>query len=253
MMNYTKSEFYRVFITKEIYIAAALMTGIVLLLNGALHFFGGSYANTSFSYSNLVASPMAFAVMGMIIPFLFYEGGKRNGNLKNTVAGGISRVKIFAGECVVSLAVSTLLMVTTMGVWVRSANLLLEKAGPVDWKDFLGEGAAMYLIAGACLISGILFLEIFDKNITGILVWAALWFLLPEAFMYLAVRFPVLYQPAMWLPNNFLAVNASHVNTRECITAWDTMDGVIRCVLSGLAGCIIFGISGAVLLKRRDL
>lgn len=40
MMNYTKSEFYRVFITKEIYIAAALMTGIVLLLNGALHFFG---------------------------------------------------------------------------------------------------------------------------------------------------------------------------------------------------------------------
>ena len=45
MMNYTKSEFYRVFITKEIYIAAALMTGLVLLLNGALHFFGGSYAN----------------------------------------------------------------------------------------------------------------------------------------------------------------------------------------------------------------
>ena len=253
MMNYTKSEFYRVFITKEIYIAAALMTGLVLLLNGALHFFGGSYANTSFSYSNLVASPMAFAVMGMIIPFLFYEGGKRNGNLKNTVAGGISRVKIFAGECVVSLAVSTLLMVTTMGVWVLSANLLLEKAGPVDWKDFLGEGAAMYLIAGACLISGILFLEIFDKNITGILVWAALWFLLPEAFMYLAVRFPVLYQPAMWLPNNFLAVNASHVNTRECITAWDTMDGVIRCVLSGLAGCLTFVICVAVLLYRCDL
>jgi len=253
MMNYTKSEFYRIFITKEIYTAAGLLAGIALLLNAALYFFGNSYANTSFSYSNLVANPMVFAFMGMIIPFLFYEGGKRNGNLKNTVAGGISRVKIFAGECVVSLAVSTLLMATTMGVWVFSANLLLEKAGPVDWKDFLGEGAAMYLIAGACLISGILFLEIFDKNITGILVWAALWFLLPEAFMYLAVRFPVLYQPAMWLPNNFLAVNASHVNTRECITAWDTMDGVIRCVLSGLAGCIIFGISGAVLLKRRDL
>ena len=138
MMNYTKSEFYRVFITKEIYIAAALMTGIVLLLNGALHFFGGSYANTSFSYSNLVASPMAFAVMGMIIPFLFYEGGKRNGNLKNTVAGGISRVKIFAGECVVSLAVSTLLMATTMGVWVLSANLLLEKAGACGLEGFSG-------------------------------------------------------------------------------------------------------------------
>ena len=162
-------------------------------------------------------------------------------------------MKIFAGECVVSLAVSTLLMAITMGVWVLSANLLLEKAGPVEWKDFLGEGAAMYLIAAACLISGILFLEIFDKSIIGILVWAALWFLLPEAFMYLAIRFPVLYQPAMWLPNNFLAVNTSHVNTQECITAWETMEGMTRCVLSGLAGCMIFGISSAVLLKRRDL
>lgn len=172
MMNYTKSEFYRIFITKEIYAAAGLLAGIALLLNAALYFFGNSYANTSFSYSNLVANPMVFAFMGMIIPFLFYEGGKRNGNLKNTVAGGISRVKIFAGECVVSLAVSTLLMAVTMGVWVLSANLLLEKAGPVEWKDFLGEGAAMYLIAAACLISGILFLEIFDKSIIGILVWA---------------------------------------------------------------------------------
>src|SRR5699024_6818905 len=160
MMNYTKSEFYRIFITKEIYTAAGLLAGIALLLNAALYFFGNSYANTSFSYSNLVANPMVFAFMGMIIPFLFYEGGKRNGNLKNTVAGGISRVKIFAGECVVSLAVSTLLMAVTMGVWALSANLLLEKAGPVEWKDFLGEGAAMYLIAAACLISGILFLEI---------------------------------------------------------------------------------------------
>ena len=79
MMNYTKSEFYRIFITK-----------------GNLCC-GRSAGGNSFSYSNLVANPMVFAFMGMIIPFLFYEGGKRNGNLKNTVAGGISRVKIFAG------------------------------------------------------------------------------------------------------------------------------------------------------------
>ena len=52
MMNYTKSEFYRIFITKEIYTAAGLLAGIALLLNIALYFFGNSYANTSFSYFN---------------------------------------------------------------------------------------------------------------------------------------------------------------------------------------------------------
>ena len=67
---------WRIFITKEIYAAAGLLAGIALLLNVALYFFGNSYANTSFSYSNLVANPMVFAFMGMIIPFLFYEGGK---------------------------------------------------------------------------------------------------------------------------------------------------------------------------------
>ena len=63
MMNYTKSEFYRIFITKEIYTAAGLLAGIALLLNATLYFFGNSYANTSFSYSNLVANPMVFAFM----------------------------------------------------------------------------------------------------------------------------------------------------------------------------------------------
>lgn len=37
-MNYTKSEFYRIFITKEIYAAAGLLAGIALLLNAALYF-----------------------------------------------------------------------------------------------------------------------------------------------------------------------------------------------------------------------
>ena len=38
-MNYTKSEFYRIFITKEIYAAAGLLAGIALLLNVALYYF----------------------------------------------------------------------------------------------------------------------------------------------------------------------------------------------------------------------
>lgn len=38
MMNYTKSEFYRIFITKGIYATAGLLAGIALLLNAALYF-----------------------------------------------------------------------------------------------------------------------------------------------------------------------------------------------------------------------
>lgn len=253
MLNYMKSELYRIFHTGELYLTAGVLVALVVLLNVGISVFGGRYHSTSFSYSNLVAYPMAFVVMGAVIAFIFYEGGRRNGNLKNTVASGISRSEIFAGQCLVSLLGASLMMFFTMAAWVASAELLIEENGPVELKDFLLEAPALYLIAAAAMISGILFLELFEKNITAILVWSFVWFLLPKVLLYLSMRFTVLLNAASWLPCNFFGVNALHVNTRECITFWDTTEGWIRCIFSGAIGIVIFTCAGSLLLRKRDL
>ncbi len=58
-------------------------------------------------------------------------------------------------------------MILALGAWIISAELLLERTGPVALKDLLLEVPAVYLIALAGLISGIFFLERFEKKYRG--------------------------------------------------------------------------------------
>lgn len=92
----------------------------------------------------------------------------------------------------------------------------------------------MYLISIASLISSVVFIELFEKSIVGMLMWLFIWAVIPELLMYLRIRFELVYNIAMWLPNNFFkVVNGSYVNIKECITVWNTTEGMIKCVLSG--------------------
>lgn len=94
-----KSEIYRVTHTKEMYLTTGILASLAVLLQVLLYFFGGPYRNTSFSYSNLVSSPMLFGFMGGMVVIFLYEGGRRNGNLKNTVAAGVPRTSFCGTMC----------------------------------------------------------------------------------------------------------------------------------------------------------
>ena len=138
--------------------------------------------------------------------------------------------------------------------WVISAELLLPKTGPVHLTHLLSEIPAIYLISVACLVCALVCISYFEKTITGILVCGLIWFLIPKIFLIGGMRSEALYQAALWLPSNlFAVVNGLYVNTRECITAWDTMGGMLRCIASGGIGTLVFVLSGILLLKKKDL
>lgn len=176
MMNYIKSEFYRIFHGREIYRFIIILALLAFSFNAVLAWFRRMddfpYGITSYSYSNLVASPLIFGLMGTVVGMILYEGNRRNGNLKNTVAFGISRTKIFISECIVTTIISLISMVIILAVYIGSAVMLLEQAGPVELNDLLTEVPAVFLIAVACLISGIVCIEAFGKSSTGIIIWA---------------------------------------------------------------------------------
>lgn len=254
MRNYIKSELYRILHTSEIYLITGTLTVLSVLFNLGTGLIKTRYSNTSFSYSCLVANPMIFACTGAVIAYFLYEGSRRNGSCKNAVSCGISRIKIFTGKCIVAAAVSTIVMTATLAAWITGAELLLKKSGPVHLNDLLSEVPAIYLIAAACLISVILCLECFEKNISGILIWGAIWFFIPKMIFLLAIRFQFLLPAALWFPHNlFTIVNGQHVNTQECITAWNTLNGMLKCLISGFTGTILFTLSGILLLRKRDL
>lgn len=259
MMNYVKSEFYRVSHSPGIYCLIGILTSLSFLLNAVLWWFGridGSsfpYDTTSFSYSNLVANPMIFSVMAAVIGIFLYEGNRKNGNLKNTIAFGIPRTKIFAGECIVATVTAIVSLIVVLAVYISSAVVFLEQTGPVSLTDLLTEIPAVFLIAIASLISGIVCIEVFGKGSTGTIVWFVIWFIIPKIFFYLGLRIDVINRIAMWMPDNFFMINGMSVNMSQSITAWGTIEGMAKCLISGIIGIGVFSLAGVIFLRKREL
>lgn len=253
MLNYIKSECYRITHTKQLYLFTGILAALAALFNGTLVYFSNRYTNTAFSYSNLVSQPMLFSAVGVLLFYILYEDSAKNGNLKNTVASGISRPKIFAGTCVTSLAAATFAMIIILFVWILSAQTLLPHTGAVTFRDLIREALAIYLIAAASLISSIVCMELFRSSIVGILFWGVIWFAVPKVFLYLALKYDVFYPAAMWFPVNFFGINSMHVTMNECVTIWDTVPGTVRCICSGVIGILIFTAAGIITVRRKDL
>lgn len=258
MMNYVKSEIYRVSRSRAFYFFTAILAGLSIMLNGLLGWFGKTngnfpYNTTAFSYSNLVANPMVFCVVGALIGMILYEGNRKNGNLKNTIAFGIPRIKILAGQCIVATAAAVISLAIILAFYIGSANLFLEHTGSVSLYDLLTEVPAVFLLAVASLISGIVCIEGFDKDSSVIIVWVVIWFIIPKAFFYLGLHIEGIYSIAMWMPENFFGTAGMVVNRSQCITAWATVDGMAKCVISGMIGIAVFSLWGIGLLRKKEL
>ena len=168
----------------------------------------------------------------------------------------MSRRELLAGKCIFSLAVSFVILVMILPVYICSAELLLDSAGPTTAADLLLELPAMSLIAIASLVLANVLLEVFDKSIVSILVWLAVLVFLPKILLLAGMALTtasstLLLDIALW-PANFLTAQ-SRVNMSECVAIWDTAQGMAKCLIAGGAEIVVFGALGVVLLRKREL
>lgn len=261
MTNYIKSECYRIFHTKPIYLTALTLSGLTFLFNLVLWLFHRfdpefRYATTSFSYSNLVSQPMFYCIAAFAIAAILYEGETRNGTQKNSIAYGISRTSLFLGKCLISLFASFLALIPVMAVYAGSTALLLPQQGPVTLQDLLMEIPAVSLVAVSAAVLGIFLLELFEQSIFGILVWYLILFGIPKVLFLLSIKLEFLQPAALWLPANFfedLAHPGMQVTTTTCITVWDTGAGMAKCLTAGAIGTLLFGLWAIATLRKKDI
>ena len=105
MLNFIKSEYYRMIHTTGIRVFFGILSVLTILLISGISIVETQYHTTSFSYSILVSSPMFFTLMGMLTASVLYEDSKRNGIIKNSIANGSSheeRVVLLANVSSVS-------------------------------------------------------------------------------------------------------------------------------------------------------
>ena len=157
MLNYTKSELYRIVHGRELYLFTGVLCAIVLLSSVLLWAMASTpdfpYATVRFSLSNLISMlPSLFLLAGLLVWVLFADD-RKDGTFKNAVADGCSRRDLFVGKCLVSTGLGLASMMVILAVYVGSAVLLLE--GPADAVPILLKGVAAALpFTVACVVLG---------------------------------------------------------------------------------------------------
>ncbi|MFQ9510721.1 MAG: ABC transporter permease [Lachnospiraceae bacterium] len=259
MIDYVKSEFYRITHSASFYwmlvIFATLAVAInLLLVVGNIAFSDGGVTTNNIysSFGFLIDSPMLFCYAAVVVVYMLYEGNKNNGNLKNSIAFGISRTSIFLGKCIVGVTATTVCMMVCLAAYIGSALVLLTPGGSVTLQDVLMEIPAVFFITLSAAVLGIVVIEVFEKGLVGLLVWLFVFVAVPPLVLYAgaAVNSNVLVNIATWLPANFLQ---NTVTPTDCITVWDTAEGMLRCLISGIGGILVFLVIGITALRKKPL
>lgn len=275
MLNYIRAELYRLFHRPGLYVTTLILCAVPIALNCFLAFFNWeaydtNNALTGISYLGWFSSAQFFMIMGAVVPGILYTNARKHGDLKNTVAFGTSRLQIFAGKCIVSILMATLILAVVLVVWIGSAELLLTHSDFPTIKDVLLSVPVLYLIACANAITIVLFMELIERDIFTALAWAAIWCILPTVLNTLGMRFDLLAEIANWMPYRFLqeittttttiasgealggtfSVSVAETNTTFL---WYTASGLEKCLVSGVVGTVLFSVLGWILLRRRDL
>ena len=277
MLNYIRAELYRLFRRPGLYVTTLVLCAAPIAFNCFLAFFdweayGTDNGLTGISYGAWLSSTQYFMIMGAIIPGLLYTNARKYGDLKNTIAFGVSRVQIFAGKCIISILLATLALAVLLAVWIGSAELLLTHS---DWpaiKDVLLSVPVLYLIACANAITIVLFMELIERDIFMALAWAAIWCILPTVLNTLGMRFDLLAEIANWMPYRFLQEITTTTTTTTVASGealggtwsvnvadpgislpWYSAEGLRKCLVSGAVGTALFSVLGWITLRRRDL
>ena len=125
MLNYARSEWYRITRGCEFYAFTGVLCGLGLAANLLLFGVGSSdpdfpYATVRFSLSNVICAPsLSFFVAGLLVWNLFSDEGK-DGTFKNAVSHGLSRRDLFLGKCLVSTALGLICLAAVSYTHLRA-------------------------------------------------------------------------------------------------------------------------------------
>lgn len=259
MINYMKSELYKITHTRETYVWTGVMAAIAILTNIILAVSNSNienfrYGSTRFAISILVESADIFLYGAVIMAALVCNGESKNGTWKNVVAYGISKEAALAGKCIAGVITAICCMTVVVTVYFTSAVLLLE--GP--WIEVLNillhEIGAVLLISIGAEILGIALMQVLKNEYVVAAVWVMVIIVLPKSLMLLGMglNMDVLNKISEWLPTNFLSMEV-RMSRSEYYALWDTAQGMAKCLIAGAGSIVIYMAGGLLAVRHREV
>lgn len=257
MLNYLKSEFYRVFHERMVYEFTGMLSGLTVLLNIILYVFSSSeqnfpYGSIWFSLNNLSAYMQILLLGGMMAASFLFSDEYHNGTLKNTVSFGISRTQFFTAKCIVCTAASFFCMIVILTFYIGSAYLLLEGARDVTVLMRLKGVAANLPAAAAAAVLTVALRCVFKKDGIAVVWWMCIMWGIPAFCYYIGLQIDWLNKVAKWMPWNYLKYEVQ-VNMSQYSCLWDTPEGLAKCLSAGVLGIVIFYLAGIISFRRKEI
>lgn len=257
MINYIRSECYRILHTKEIYVCTGILSLLTLMYNVLSWVLvrldpSFRYGTVAFSLSNLASMLSLLMVVGGIYALIMFNDNK-SGVMKNAVAYGISREEIFLGKSIVCILSAFCSLCVILTVYIGSAVLLLEPGVEENAPAILIKGVAcMLIMAAAFVVFAVACITCFERDIYGIIVWYFVASIAPRILSLVGLKVKAVGLIASWMPENYLS-DGVHINMSGWECLWQTPEGVAKCLVSGMIGLIVFVVLGLAMCRKREV
>ncbi|OUO91434.1 ABC transporter permease [Gordonibacter sp. An230] len=258
MLNYVKSEWYRIVHGHEFYMFTGLLCALGLAGNLLLFGMGAfdpgfPYATVRFSLSNVVSAlSLTFFVAGLLVWDLFSSEGK-DGTFKNAVAHGLSRRDLFLGKCLVSTVLGLISIAAFLIVFIGSAFALLEGPG-LEPTSYLLQGIAATLpFSVACVVLVVAVCATLPASGAGFFVFLLVVYFVPALFDGIGRFVEPVAAVAAWMPANFFSSEVLINQSGAAEFLWSTPSGLAKCLVTGFAGIVAFGAWGLWRAEKTEL
>lgn len=244
MRNYIKSEWYRIFHGKEVYIMTAILSGLVLLMNlinaFSKHMIPNfKYGTVRFSLNTLTSVPFSMVVLGCLMGALLLIDDRKNGVLKTVISYGISRREILISKCIIGFFSALIVMLVVLAVYTGSAFLLLDNPEWLPLREMLSAIGASLPSAAASLVCTLVLGSLLQKDMHIVIWWFVIYYGIPLITFLLGLKVNLFEKIASWMPYHFLRIEvAVSMNSYQCL--WDTPEGLARCLIAGVLGIVVF-------------
>jgi ABC-type transport system involved in multi-copper enzyme maturation permease subunit len=257
MINYIRSEFYRLLRNRGAYffilVCSALITSAHVVLAAVAHKEAGfSYANTSFAFSLFFGSLPAVFLLCVTVVSIVFGNEYSNHTLKNSISYGISRGSIYFGKLIVEIIYAMIAFAIITGVDIGTAYLLLEDSGPDSLEllfkfSFVALPELLFSLAATNC-----FLFILESNGAAIAAIMGTTVAYPIVNQYLGLKFDIFAKLNTILPWNI--INKINFDDKlQMIAPWAGKDGYTNCWLFGMLWMVIFVLIGFVVFRRKEV
>lgn len=258
MINYIKSELYRILRSKGSYLFVLICSGLLISSNVILTLVGHSeanfpYNNTSFSLSLFYSDLPIVFFLCITVASIVFGNEHTNHTMKNSISYGITRTQIYFGKLIVEIIYALCAFLIITGLYVLSAYLLLKNSNSGDPELLLRACFAALPVLLFALATTNCFLFIIEGTGGAITAIMGVMLALPLVSNFLGMKFAFFQKLAKILPWNLISNMHYDREKYQLILPWEGVAGYTNYWIYGIAQMVLFVLIGYAVFRKKEL